>query len=172
MFLSLFRSLLVACVLMGGSIGLLQAAETAAPDGPVILTVSGPLARTNAGAEMQYDLDMLRAMGSSSFETSTIWTEGTHVFTGVPLRDLLMDLGIESGMLQATAINDYTVEIPVSDALVSAALVAYEMDGKPMARRDKGPLWIVYPYDADARWRSEVIYTRSIWQLDRLQVLE
>ncbi|MDP5360810.1 MAG: oxidoreductase, partial [Paracoccaceae bacterium] len=36
----------------------------------------------------------------------------------------------------------------------------------------KGPLWVVYPYDMSADYRSEVIYYRSIWQLDRIEVVK
>ena len=50
------------------------------------------------------------------------------------------------------------------------ALLAFERNGKPMSVREKGPLWIVYPYDSDAKFQSEVYYSRSIWQLDRLAV--
>jgi hypothetical protein len=39
-----------------------------------------------------------------------------------------------------------------------------------MTVRDKGPLWIVYPYDAKPEYRQELIYSRSIWQLDHIEV--
>jgi hypothetical protein len=29
---------------------------------------------------------------------------------------------------------------------------------------------VIFPYDEDARYRSEVTYGQSIWQLDRLTV--
>jgi hypothetical protein len=45
------------------------------------------------------------------------------------------------------------------------------MNGAEMSIRDKGPLWIVYPYDASDDFRSEVVYSRSIWQLDRIEVI-
>jgi len=38
--------------------------------------------------------------------------------------------------------------------------------------REKGPLWVIYPYDSDAKFRTEVIYSRSIWQLDRLAIVQ
>ena len=38
--------------------------------------------------------------------------------------------------------------------------------------RDKGPLWIIYPYDQNTDYQTEVIYSRSIWQLDRIEVLK
>jgi hypothetical protein len=50
-------------------------------------------------------------------------------------------------------------------------MIAFRMNGAPMSVRDKGPLWIVYPYDSDPRFQTEIIYSRSIWQLDRLEVL-
>ena len=82
----------------------------------------------------------------------------------------MKQMGVTDGTLLATAINDYTVEIPVSDAVPGGPIVAYLMDGQEMPVRDKGPLWIVYPYDSSAAYRSEVVYSRSIWQLDRIEV--
>ena len=68
------------------------------------------------------------------------------------------------------ALNDYAVDIPVADAVEGGPIVAYEIDGKALPIRNRGPLWIVYPYDARADYRSEVVYARSIWQLDRLDI--
>jgi len=32
-------------------------------------------------------------------------------------------------------------------------------------------LWIVYPYDSDNRFQSEIYFSRSIWQLARLTLV-
>ena len=106
-----------------------------------------------------------------TIETSTIWTEGLRSFTGTPMAALLQRLGITSGTIQASAINDYTVEIPVADLLEGHALLAWHLDGQPMSVRQKGPLWIVYPYDSDNRFQSEIYFSRSIWQLARLTLV-
>jgi hypothetical protein len=37
-----------------------------------------------------------------------------------------------------------------------------------MSLREKGPLWVIYPYDSDPAYRTEETYSRSIWQLNRL----
>ncbi|MGR3607464.1 MAG: oxidoreductase, partial [Sulfitobacter sp.] len=42
--------------------------------------------------------------------------------------------------------------------------------GSLMSRRGKGPLWIVYPYDNNPSYKTETIYSRSIWQMDRIAV--
>ena len=142
------------------------------PQGDVVLTISGAVGVTNADDTLIFDRDALAALGSETFETSTIWTEGLHVFEGVSLKTLIELIGAEDGMLLATAINDYTVEIPVSDAVEGGPIIAYLMDGQEMSVRDKGPLWVVYPYDSTADYRTEVVYSRSIWQLDRIEVVK
>ena len=43
-------------------------------------------------------------------------------------------------------------------------------DGNYMPVRDKGPLFIVYPYDSDPNLRSRRFYSRSAWQVAQLIV--
>lgn len=167
MFQSLVRVSL-GFVLAAGLSHSVMAEEDAMP----LLTVSGDIAHATDDAVLSLDLEALRALPETTFETSTIWTDGVHSFTGVSLADLMADLGVQDGMLIATAINDYSVEIPVSDAVEGGPIVAYLMDGEEMTVRDKGPLWVIYPYDSDADYRTEVIYSRSIWQLDRLEIVQ
>ena len=146
------------------------AGELEGPTGPVLLTISGAIENTNGDGTAAFDLDMLRALGATDVTTETIWTPGTITFTGVELKTLLDHVGATGSEIDATAINDYTVVIPVSDAVEEGPIVAYEMDGKLMSRRDKGPLWLIYPYSSNAEYRTEVIYSRSIWQLDRMAI--
>lgn len=145
---------------------LLLAAPLARAEEGVLLTVTG----ADGAPLATYDRAALEALGTESFETTTIWTDGVQTFEGVPLSALLADLGVTEGEVSAQAINDYAVTIPVSDAVEGGPIVATLLNGAPMSIRDKGPLWIVYPYDADPAWQTETIYSRSIWQLDRLQV--
>ncbi|UWQ16403.1 molybdopterin-dependent oxidoreductase [Jannaschia sp. M317] len=146
--------------------------DLAAPEGDVILTVTGLVDVVNVDQSAVFDLAMLEALDSSVIETSTIWTEGENVFQGVSLAILAERLGLDGTTLKATAINDYTVEIPLSDAVEGGPIIAYRMDGNTMSVRDKGPLWVIYPYDSTSEYRSEVIYSRSIWQLDRIEAVE
>ena len=148
------------------------AEELGQPTGTVILTVSGAISQHNSDDAAVFDFEMLSAMPAASFETTTIWTEGGQTFTGVPLTTLLDNVGAEGLRLLASAINDYQVEIPVSDAAEDGPIVAYLRNGEPMSVRNKGPLWIVYPYDLNKDYQSETIYSRSIWQLDRIEVVQ
>ena len=146
-----------------------QAQSLGTPTAEVLLTVTGEIGRTNRDGAMAFDRAMLKDLPRTSFTTSTIWTDGKHSFTGVKLADLLDAVDAEGGTLRATALNDYEITMPVAEAR-DGALIAYAMDGEAMSVREKGPLWIVYPYDSDIAYQSETIYARSIWQLNRIRI--
>ena len=142
-----------------------------APRGEVVLTVSGQLDTTNSNGFAKFDLAMLRKLGGTTIKTSTRWTAGQQTFVGVELSKLLGFLGIKRGTLRASAINDYSVDIPVSDAVEGGPIIAYSLNGMTMSIREKGPLWIIYPYDSKEEYQTEKVYSRSIWQLERIKVV-
>jgi hypothetical protein len=117
-----------------------------------------------------FTLQDLQDLGQVTFTTSTIWTEGEQIFTGVPLRKLVSALGVKEGELEAVAINDYSVTIPVEDALMDGPVVAYKQNGETLSVREKGPLWLVYPYDSNPDFQTEVVYSRSVWQLAEITI--
>ncbi|RVV96776.1 oxidoreductase [Mesobaculum littorinae] len=173
MLLSRFaRPVLLSLALISGPA---LAQDLPTPEGEALLTVTGAITVTNDGDAAVFDREMLAALDPVTFETTTIWTDGTQSFTGVPLAQLLDRLGAEGSAVSATAVNDYAIEIPAEDwegdPDAEGPIVAYLHNDAPMSLRGKGPLWIVYPYDSDPAFRSEVIYSRSIWQLDRIEVL-
>ena len=113
MFRPLFQTAALICITAVPT----YASDLLAPQGDVILTVSGKLEVTNVEGTAQFDMEMLQSLDNTTFETSTIWTEGNHLFEGVSLANLVEYLGIEGESLRATAINDYTVEITIEDAV-------------------------------------------------------
>jgi len=141
----------------------------------VLLTISGAVAANGAanGAETSWTFDRaaLQELPGRTVETTTIWTKGVQHFEGVSLDVLLNHVQAKGGVIRAVALNDYAVTIPTSDASPEGPIVAYMRDGAQMSVRDKGPLWIIYPYDANEAYQSEEIYARSIWQLNRLEIV-
>jgi hypothetical protein len=152
--------------------GLLVADELGQPEGTVLLTVDGSIDIANSPEGLQFDLAMLDALENAEFETTTVWTDGPQVFRGVPISVLLDAVGVSSGTMIATALNDYQITWQVSDALESGAVIATRRNGRALEVRDKGPLWIVFPYDSDPKFRSETVYAHSIWQLAKISILE
>ena len=148
-----------------------RAAELKAPDGDVLLTVSGSIAQTNSSDTAEFDYDMIAALPAHVVVTSTPWTDGRIEFTGAALADLLDSVGAQGTVLNAVALNGYVVDIPVSDAKDTGAIIAYLRDGKRMSVRNKGPLWVIYPFDSLTD-NQELYLNRAIWQLMHLEVLE
>ncbi len=141
------------------------------PQGKILLTVIGAISHANRqdGAAV-FDRSLLEDIGTERVQTTTIWTQGIQTFTGVPLDALLDTVGAEGDTLRAVALNDYAIEISASDPVQGEAIIAYELGGAPMSVRDKGPLWIIYPYDSSPDYQTEQIYARSIWQLVSIEV--
>lgn len=138
----------------------------------IVLTISGAVAPSDDGETWRLSMSDLKALPVARFDTVTIWTDGTQTFEGVSLRALLDHVGASDGDLEAVALNDYAVTIPASDAVEGGPIVAYAHNGQAMSVRDKGPLWVVYPFDANDTYKSEEYYARSIWQLDRIVVAD
>ena len=157
--------LTAAALLAAGS-----ARALVAPKGKVVLSLVGALGQTNAAGRADFDMAMLEALPQHSFTTTTPWFQQARRFSGPLLRDVLGAAGAQGTLLRAVALNDYKVDIPVQDALRHKVLMATRLDGQPMPVRDKGPLFIIYPYDASADLRSERFYSRSAWQLRRLEI--
>lgn len=141
-----------------------------APSGKVVLTVTGKITVRNIADAAQFDMAMLEKLPQTSFHTKTPWYPEPRKFTGVLLRDLLAAVGAQGSSVSAQALNDYRAVIPAEDWTDHDLLIAWHLDDAPMLVRDKGPLVVIYPFDANARLRTAVRYGRAVWQLKALDV--
>jgi len=158
------------------SLGLLAAVCTPAralepPAGVVVLTLVGRVRNTNDGRRAQFDMAMLEGLPQQTLVTATPWYAQARRFTGPFLRDVLAAAGAQGTTLRLTALNDYRVDMPFEDAQRHDVVVARLLDDKPLAVRDRGPLLVLYPFDARPELRSAVYYGRSAWQLRTIEVL-
>lgn len=140
------------------------------PSGKVVLTLSGKVEQTNSAKGATFDMAMLEKLPQHTFTTQTPWYPKPVKFTGPLLRDVLAAAGAKGQKLLAVALNDYKTEIPVDDSTRYDVVVARLLDDKPMPVREKGPLFIVYPFDTKPELRTEIYYNRAAWQLKALQV--
>ena len=140
------------------------------PEGQVVLTITGRVRKPNHGASANFDMGMLQALPQASFATRTPWYTQARRFTGPLLRDVLAAAGAQGTTLRLMALNDYRVDMPFEDAQRHDVVVARLLDDKPMAVRDKGPLFVIYPFDARPELRSAIYYSRSAWQLRSIEV--
>ena len=141
------------------------------PSGPVVLTVSGRVRHVNEGASAHLDMGMLEAIQQQTLFTRTPWFAQARRFTGPLLRDVLALAGAHGSTLRLIALNDYRVDMPMDDVQRHDVLLARLIDDKPLTVRDKGPLFVIYPFDTKPELRSAVYYSRSAWQLRTIEVL-
>ncbi len=146
------------------------AGSLAAPREAPILTISGKIGITNAQGAAQFDRSMLEAVGMELIETTTPWYSGTVRFEGVPLRKLMLAVGASGENVAVVALNDYSSEIPVADFEKYNVILALKRNSEYMPVRDKGPLFVVYPYDSAPELKTQKFYSRSVWQVARLVV--
>lgn len=157
--------LVVSCLLLASAAWALDK-----PIGPVVLTISGKVAQPNSGQQAVFDMKMLEKLPQKSFTTQTPWYPQPVSFTGPLLRDVLAAAGARGTKITAVALNDYKTEIPFDDVTRHEVIVARLMNDRPMPVREKGPLFIMFPFDTKAELRSETYYNRAAWQLSTLRV--
>ena len=147
-----------------------QAEQLATPVGDVVLLIKGQMTQTNTPDGAAFDLDMLRKIGAVTFSTSTPWTDGVQTFTGVSLKQLLIHVGATPASLMVTAINEYQIAVPATDAVDDGPILAWEQSGKLLSIREKGPLWLIYPFDLKKEYQTEEVQSRAVWQVVQIDL--
>lgn len=136
----------------------------------LMLSVSGKIGIHNKGSDALFDRSMLESLGQTSFVTTTPWYKGLTRFDGVPMHMVMQAVAASGDRITAVALNDYATDIPISDFERYGVLLALKRDGEYMPVRDKGPLFIIYPFDQFPELQTQKYYSRSAWQLARLIV--
>ncbi|QOR39845.1 molybdopterin-dependent oxidoreductase [Billgrantia diversa] len=140
------------------------------PEGDVLLKVTGDIDHPNVGDELHLDREMLMSLPQGEIETSTPWTEGVGRFEGPLLSALLEVAGTQSEHVRIQALNDYESEVPVSDFHDHGVILALVRDGEPIAVRDLGPMFVLYPFDERPELLNETIRHRSVWHVGSIHV--
>lgn len=135
----------------------------AAQEGLVVASMSGEQSQS-------FTIEDLRALTQVVVRTSNEFVEQESEFTGPLARDVLSAVGPQaSGTLLLTAANDYQVEVPATEIYDYDVIFALEMDGVALSRRDKGPIWVIYPMTQHKELQDPVYNSRLIWQLVRVE---
>lgn len=140
------------------------------PSGPAILLVKGMIDECNEGFEVHFDMKMLEALPRTQIVTANPWEKTAVTFDGVLLRDLLDHVEADGKVIGITALNDYQAEIDVQDAYAIDVMLAYKRNGAYMAVREKGPLFVVFPFTGNPELETEKRYVQSVWQVSRIVI--
>ena len=118
------------------------------------------------------NLEELDALAQTEFVTSTIWSSGEIHFSGVSLKALLKHMQFRGINIEMIALDGYTVSMPIADLEDNAPIISTRLNGEIMSIRRNGPYWVVFPYDSDPKYQTEVNFARSIWQLTHIRVVD
>lgn len=154
------------------SFGLVMGAAMAEPGR---LQAASPVLEL-VGVEDSQTLDLtaedLGAMPQTTVVTTTDFSNGMITFSGPLARDVLAKFGLDKlETVRFIAANDYYVDIPTADFKTYDVILAMVADGKPLSRRDKGPIWLIYPITDHAELSDPLYLRRLIWQVVRIEGL-
>lgn len=123
------------------------------------------------GDVIELSIDQLREMPQKTVVTTNEFVDDAVTYRGPLAREVVALLDADGVMsLTMTAINDFAVDVPMSDVTRYDVILALEADGKALSRRGKGPIWLMYPISDNPELRGDpVINTRLIWQLIRIE---
>jgi hypothetical protein len=113
---------------------------------------------------------MLESIASRHFSTKTPWTDTASEFEGPTVRALLNYVGAKSDSFHLVAHDDYRVQVTGIDFDKYPAIFALKQNGKYMSLRNKGPAWLLFPWDDYPELHSEVNSSMSVWQLKEMVV--
>lgn len=119
-----------------------------------------------------FSKESLNKLPKSAITTSTPWLPKT-TFTGVSVKHVLEAAGFQGKRLRIHALNDYWVDIPMSDVENYKIILANKRGDQELRVRDFGPYFVVYPIDDNPTELSKPIYySRSVWQVDSITVMQ
>jgi hypothetical protein len=147
--------------------GINTASSESETSSKVILSIE---TAANPGKTIHFTRAELEKIGMATIRTSTPWHDGAQVFEGVPLANLMSAAGIRGNRLNILALNKYRSELPFEDLEKYKPILALKRGGQYMEVKDKGPLFIMYPFDEKPEIKTEQYYGRAAWQVRSMTV--
>jgi hypothetical protein len=140
----------------------------------VELKVDGVIEKTTSKDQktFEFTLAKLKSMPAKDVPAANKYVTGKAVFKGVLLRDLLKEVGVKPNAKSVIfeGSDGYTVRAPIDDAKWNV-IIAYEVNGKAMPPKEKGPLWVIYPLDEKPDGLSlRDAVDRMVWNLKKVSV--
>jgi hypothetical protein len=132
-----------------------------APQGMVVLIVSGAIGNTNRGpldkkrdsmlalqkadfkSAFAFDREMLLALPQGSVTVKTNEFDGPATFSGPLLKDVLGYLEAAQVRTSFVALNGYTGWLDPEDIRSSDWILALSADGMPLGLGQQGPIWLL-----------------------------
>jgi hypothetical protein len=145
--------------------------EIPAPTGEPILTVTGKIGTTNVDDSIQMDMETMESLRLVDYTVTDPFENREITYRGPLMSDLLAlwQVADDATTLHTVALNDYAVDVPISDLRQYPVIFALQADGEYMPVSTRGPAMLVYPYD-DFEFEPSVYNDYWIWQIASIDV--
>lgn len=143
------------------------------PQGEVILTMSGNMNSNNSGADLAFDMQTLEKVGLIEYTIDDPWQDGQQVtYTGVLVSELLKVAGLNESAtsLHLIALDDYAVDIPISEINQWPVMLATRRAGQYMGIDASGPTQIVFPFHSNPEIDKDTYKVQMIWNLRDIEI--
>lgn len=126
----------------------------------------------NAVGEVVVMDDQLKALAQVVITTNTPWTEELMTYEGPTLWSVLELAGASGREVQLIALNDYSIRLTPDRITPDWPIVARLQNGNTMSVREKGPYWLMFPFDQNKELQTETFFALSIWQMAKIHVID
>ncbi|MFM2484855.1 molybdopterin-binding oxidoreductase [Celerinatantimonas yamalensis] len=150
--------------LLGIWVGSVQASA------PVVLTISGHIQAKNGSHRVDFTVADLQKLPQQRYRTLNPWVSTPHTYQGPRLTDLLKRVGAHSQKLTLVALNDYRLDLNLTDIRKYQPIVAWSDNGQQMSLREHGPLWLMLPVSQYSELKASRYNQYMIWQLRQIIV--
>ncbi len=124
--------------------------------------------KVTLAAEDLLDIDRTKVLTDNDYVTDVT------LFEGPLFRSLVNEFAEDMdnvATINATALNDYSISVPIPDITDYDVIISVLMDGERMSIRDKGPFWVIYPMSRNPELQDDIFNNRLIWQLSRIEII-
>lgn len=158
----------LTALLAGPVTALVLAMPAAAQDITLRMTnLTLPSGRT----EVTIEEEELMALPQHVVRTSNEFVDGETEFEGPLARDVVAVIGRGSARIaRMIASNDYAAEVDLQEFEQYEVIFAHSMNGDRLSRRERGPLWVIYPMDDHSELQDPSYNNRLVWQLVRVEL--
>jgi hypothetical protein len=141
------------------------------PTEDVVLTVTGNIGTANSGESIEMDMPTIESVGLVDLSVHDPFDDKDVTFEGVLMSDLLAlwKVADDATNLEMIALNDYVVNVPISDIRSYPVIYAIKADGVYMPVSTRGPAMLVYPY-GHIDFDEQIYNDRWIWQIKSINV--
>lgn len=143
-----------------------------APTGDVVLTLDGKISQKNTGEALQFDMATLESIRVVEYKVDDPFIKKNILYSGVLLSDLLELAGADktATTLKLWALDDYSVDMKIADAMKWPIIIATKADGAYISLDQKGPLISVFPFNDFPEIDHLTYDNQWLWALAKITV--